>query len=243
MTSIIGYTRVPFNPSCSIAPVQRLYQLDNRCNDENSRPAFHRIFSREENSQNGIIELIVDKKPLNTINLDSKMTSNSTSNKYNTYLSIDLSGKHDYDKLCTFEDDSTTANFDSIQRLMDSISKLAYEKTTKFVRIIDLLKQLQLYQHKHQFMSCIDKQNEIILVYFPNTLTKTVEQTSRWLRTVLGMNVDAYDHWQLLGQHQEESEQDTEFDGKSYFNDIHLFIDHVDALIESNGLFSHKKAK
>jgi hypothetical protein len=75
MTSIIGYTRVPFNPSCSIAPVQRLYQLDNRCNDENSRPAFHRIFSREENSQNGIIELIVDKKPLNTINLDSKMTS------------------------------------------------------------------------------------------------------------------------------------------------------------------------
>jgi hypothetical protein len=126
---------------------------------------------------------------------------------------------------------------------MDSISKLAYEKTTKFVRIIDLLKQLQLYQHKHQFMSCIDKQNEIILVYFPNTLTKTVEQTSRWLRTVLGMNVDAYDHWQLLGQHQEESEQDTEFDGKSYFNDIHLFIDHVDALIESNGLFSHKKAK
>jgi hypothetical protein len=219
MTSIIGYTRVPFNPSCSIAPVQRLYH--DHCND---RPAFHRIFSRE-NSQNGIIELIVDKKPAKTSEKDN----------YNTYLSIDLSEKHDYDKL-NFEEDASPAN---LQRLMDSISKLAHEKTTKFVRIIDLLKQLQLYQHKHQFMSCIDKQNEIILVYFPNTLTKTVEQTSRWLRT-LGLNIDAYDHWKLLGKHQEESE---EFDGKSYFNDIHLFIDHVDALIESNGLFSHNKVR
>ncbi|KAG2210173.1 hypothetical protein INT46_009711 [Mucor plumbeus] len=268
MTSIIGYTRVPFNPSCSIAPVQRLYQsrpplnradhnnnLRNNknkdiANDENSsRPTFHRMFSRESFGSNGIIELIGDntKIPLQSSKISIVTKSSSDNNliatanykNYNTYLSIDLCSKRDYDQLPTMTiDQSKTTNYDSLQRLMDSITKLAYDKSIKFMNIIELLKKLQLYQHQHRFMSCINKQKEVILVYFPNTLSKNVNQTNEWLKTKAGIDIKHYNEWQLVQGLPEEKDF---FDGPKYFDDIHMFINQVDALIESNGLFSHKK--
>lgn len=268
MTSIIGYTRVPFNPSCSIAPVQRLYQSrpplnrvdhnnnlhknkskDNTNDENSSRPTFHRIFSRESFGSNGIIELIGDnaKIPLQSSkisivtkpSLDNNMITTTDQKNYNTYLSIDLCSKRDYDQLPTVTiDQSKTTNYDSLQHLMDSIAKLAYDKSIKFRIIIELLKKLQLYQHQHRFMSCIDKQKEAILVYFPNTISKNVDQTNEWLKTKAGIDIKHYDEWQLI---QDLPEEKDFFDGPKYFDDIHKFINQVDALIESNGLFSHKK--
>ncbi|EPB88876.1 hypothetical protein HMPREF1544_04266 [Mucor circinelloides 1006PhL] len=277
MTSIIGYTRVPFNPSCSIAPVQRLYQTRPPllrkehndpvvCIDENkttSRPTstFHRMFSRESSGSNGIIELIGDNttkipplesskiaivtKPATIDNSKSKKIATTKSNHkgYNTHLSIDLNSQRDYQQLPTMTiDQASSKNYDNLQRLMDSIAKLAHDKSIKFLNIIELLKQLQAYQNQYRFMSCIDKQKQVILVYFPTTLSKNVHQTQQWLKTHAGIDVERYHDWHLV---QEVSEQDEEerasFDGPKYFDDIHMFINQVDALIESNGLFSHTK--
>ncbi|KAI8062823.1 uncharacterized protein B0P05DRAFT_556249 [Gilbertella persicaria] len=269
MTSIIGYTRT-FHPSCSIAPVQRhcpnrpaLNRTDHTDqvvtrNEDNAakKPNYHRMFSRELTTPNGMIELIIDKKPLSlqsskiTINTamavpDKKILNQQVKNNnsipqykdYNTYLAIDLSGKHDYDEIS-----SSTTSFDSIQRLMDSISKMKHKKSIKFVNIIELLRQLQRYQHEYQFMSCIDKQNEKILVYFPNSLSVNIHGTRTWLKQVVGVDCEAYDYWHLICSNEEEEEDDVDaFDGKKYFKEINMFIDQVDALMESNGLFSHKQ--
>ncbi|KAG1077309.1 hypothetical protein G6F42_024930 [Rhizopus arrhizus] len=139
-------------------------------------------------------------------------------------------------------DQASSKNYDNLQRLMDSIAKLAHDKSIKFLNIIELLKQLQAYQNQYRFMSCIDKQKQVILVYFPTTLSKNVHQTQQWLKTHAGIDVERYHDWHLV---QEVSEQDEEerasFDGPKYFDDIHMFINQVDALIESNGLFSHTK--
>ncbi|KAI8644298.1 hypothetical protein BD408DRAFT_413634, partial [Parasitella parasitica] len=265
MTSIIGYTRVPFNPSCSIAPVQRLYQsrppfsrTDNARNSKSSdgdgnRPTFHRMFSRESFGSNGIIELITDapKTPLRSskISIVTKPAIDNNSNtknekitinhrNYNTHLSIDLGNKRDCDHLPAMAiDQVTTTNYDSLQRLMDSIAKLAHDKSVKFLNIIELLKQLQLHQPQHRFMSCIDKQKDVILVYFPSTISKSVDQTYNWLKTNAGIDIKHYDNqWNLV---QDFPEENNFFDGPKYFEDIHMFINQVDALIESNGLFSH----
>jgi hypothetical protein len=320
MTSIIGYTRVPFiNSSASkhftIAPVKQLYpnkpalppthpldndqknpnNIRNSCgeNDDKTRgPSYHRIFLREM-SQHGIIELIIDKKqqqqqqqqsPLcDTTNrtittqdnskkdksisapppsLISRRYSSSRSNNYKIFLSIDLSGSHDYDNLSVMNDG---ARYDNLQRLMDSISKIAQEKTIHFVNILNLLKKLQLQQEQHRFMSCIDKYREMILIYFPNTISSSsVDQTYNWLKLTIGIDVNKFKQWKLspVEEEEEDLEQNTTsmtitntntttrnnnteeedlFDGESYFNDLHMFIAHVDSLIESNGLFSHQK--
>lgn len=316
MTSIIGYTRVPFNSSASrhfsIAPVKRLYlnnepaALPATSNNNNTytpdsqqqdddndaykyntarRPSYHRIFSREMIQQNGIIELIIDKKqqqeqqqkqqqqqsPLSdTTNRTTTINNNCTtkdnnqkyrqyhikSNNYKIFLSIDLSGRHDYENLSVMNDDA--ASYDNLQRLIDSISKIVQEKTIHFVNILNLLKKLQLQQEQHRFMSCIDKHREMILIYFPNTISpSSVDQTYNWLKYTIGIDVNKFKQWKLSLVEEEEEQEVTNttnnnnttnkgkdyFDGESYFNDIHLFINHVDSLIESNGLFSHQKTK
>lgn len=301
MTSIIGYTRVPFNPSCSIAPVQRLYQArppltrtDSSdhivCNDGNkntnksSRPTttFHRMFSRESSGSNGIIELIGNTTKISPLEsskiaivtktakdnskstLKSKKIATTTTTttstlshpkNYNTHLSIDLNSQSDYQQLPTLtiddaNDPASSKNYDNLQRLMDSIAKLAYNKSIKFLNIIELLKQLQTYQDQYHFMSCIDKQKQVILVYFPNTLSTHVHQTQQWLKAHAGIDLERYHDWHLVqdvspspapsGQQQQEKDF---FDGPKYFDDIHMFINQVDALIESNGLFSQAAKK
>lgn len=312
MTSIIGYTRVPFNSSASkhfsIAPVQQLYQNkpatdrqqlcvvktdchDSNVNSSNSsissngsnsssnnnrRPTYHRMFSREM-SQHGIIELIIDKKKkqqkednnklaqkdnkeVTTIDTITSTTITPTqrrlssyqqphTNNYNILLSIDLSTTHDYDNLSTSMTSNNNSNYDNLQKLMDSISRIAQEKTIHFVHILNLLKKLQLQQEKHRFMSCIDKHSGKILVYFPNTISYTsLDQTYEWLKYTIGVDIDRFKHWQLSTVnnqdiHTTETKTLKEFDGDNYFNDIHLFIDHIDNLIESDGLFSHNKKK
>ncbi|KAK4515199.1 60S ribosomal protein L5 [Mucor velutinosus] len=299
MTSIIGYTRVPFNPSCSIAPVQRLYQArppltrtDHNdhivCNDENkstsksSRPTttFHRMFSRESSGSNGIIELIGDTTkipPLESSKIaivtkpakDNSKSSTQKSRKittaittstqsnlknYNTHLSIDLNNQRDYQQLPTLtiddddaNDSASSKNYDNLQRLMDSIAKLAYDKSIKFLNIIELLKQLQTYQDQYRFMSCIDKQKQVILVYFPNTLSTNAHQTQQWLKAHAGIDVERYHDWHLVqdvsSPPPEQQQEKDFFDGPKYFDDIHMFINQVDALIESNGLFSQAAKK
>ncbi|CEP20057.1 hypothetical protein [Parasitella parasitica] len=274
MTSIIGYTRVPFNPSCSIAPVQRLYQSrppfskaaadstrnsSKSSNENGSRPTFHRMFSRESSGSNGIIELIgnhskpslqsskiaIVTKPSMAKNARNKTSAAINHKNYNTHLSIDLGNKRDCDHLPTLTIDqatscSSTTNYDNLQRLMDSIAKLAHDKSVKFLNIIELLKQLQMHQRQHRFLSCIDKQKDAIIIYFPNTIAKNVDQTYHWLKTHAGIDIKHYDadQWHLV---QEVPEQKDFFDGPKYFEDIHMFISQVDALIESNGLFSHRK--
>lgn len=307
MTSIIGYTRVPFNTSASknfsIAPVQRLYQnkspfqdpqqqqqlcivendggFDSTCKN-NRRPSYHRIFSREM-SQHGIIELITDKRKQkedtdNTNNNNNNNRSIKDNNKvvttpnkdidiprrpslrsgnsvnYNILLSIDLSSAHDYDSLSS----SIQSSQDSLQSLMNAISRIAQEKTVHFVQILNLLKKLQSQQDKHRFMSCIDKHSGKILVYFPNTISYTsVDQTYEWLKYTVDVDIDRFKHWQLSVVDEQKCNTDntmvqpippsspkpTPFDGENYFNDLHLFIDHIDTLIESDGLFSHHKNK
>ena len=135
---------------------------------------------------------------------------------------------------------------------MDSIAKLAYDKSIKFLNIIELLKQLQTYQDQYRFMSCIDKQKQVILVYFPNTLSTHVHQTQQWLKEHAGIDIERYHDWHLVqdvsppssGQQQQQQQQEKDFfDGPKYFDDIHMFINQVDALIESNGLFSQAATK
>ncbi|KAI8354112.1 hypothetical protein EDC96DRAFT_516878 [Choanephora cucurbitarum] len=247
MTSIIGYTRT-FHPSCSIAPVQRHHSNRTVKADPARTPNnYHRMFSRETTSPNGMIELIIDRNPSLSLQT-SKITINTSVpdkvkhtipryKNYNTYLSIDLSGKHDYDGL-----ESTTTSFDSIQRLMNFISQLAYKKTLQFVNMIEMLKKLHHHQHKYQFISCIDNQNQRILIYFPNNLSSNLNDTDTWLKQVIGVDCSVHEHWHLMcSQPKMEERKDEEFDGKEYFKEINMFIDQVDALLESNGLFSHKK--
>lgn len=207
MTSIIGYTRVPFNPTCSIAPVQRILMKDNR-------PHFHRIFSREAN---GIMELIGEQH-----NISDKKKDKQAS-EYNTFLSIDITLKQQ-----DFEEEEV-----DISKLMIWISSLAYENSMKLKQIIDLLKRLQHYEDQYKFVSRIDK--EIIFIYFPNTISNVFD----WLQNNLQINIHHYKNWHLHTTTEQQHEQ--EFDGQSYFKDIHKFIDQVDALIESNALFSHNK--
>ncbi|KAI8348632.1 hypothetical protein BD560DRAFT_427621 [Blakeslea trispora] len=204
------------------------------------------MFSRETTGPNGMIELIIDRNPSLSLQT-SKITINTSVpdktqritpryKNYNTYLSIDLSGKHDYDGL------ESTTSFDSIQRLMNFISQTAYKKTLQFVSMIEMLKQLQNYQHKYQFISCIDKQNQRILIYFPNNLSSNLRDTNTWLKQVIGVDCNTHEHWHLMCSQQTiEEEEEEEFDGKKYFKEINMFIDQVDALLESNSLFSHKK--
>lgn len=297
MTSIIGYTRVPFNTSASknfsIAPVQQLCQnkspfqdlqqqqqlcivkndsFDSTCKN-NRRPVYHRMFSREM-SQHGIIELITDKRkqkedatstnnrsikdnkvvtaPNKDIGISRRPSLRYTNSvNYNILLSIDLSNAHDYDCLSS----SIQSSQDSLQSLMNAISRIAQEKTVHFVHILNLLKKLQLQQEKHRFMSCIDKHSGKILVYFPNTISYTsVDQTYEWLKYTIDVDIDRFKHWQLSVVDEQKCNTDdtiqqqpppkpTPFDGENYFNDLHLFIDHIDNLIESDGLFSHKNKK
>lgn len=277
MTSIIGYTRVPFNSSSSkhftIVPVKQLYQnkisshqdqqqnpfIFNKIGYNDSKtnakqPTYHRIFSREMN-QHGIIELIIDKKTMTNRTIsntqDSKIVHkrindtpthyqhNEKPTKYNVLLSIDLSDSHDYDNLSIINGDSSYGN---LQRFIDSLSKMAQEKSFHFVKILNFLQKLQS-QKEHQFMSCIDRQNEKVLVYFPSTISSSVDQTYRWLKYTIGIDVNKFKKWNLSPaeetQLDDEVTGDDSFDGESYFKDIHMFIDHVDSLIESNGLFSH----
>lgn len=205
MTSIIGYTRVPFNPTCSIAPVQRL--CPNLKEENASRPHFHRMFSREAN---GIMELI---EPV-------KSPIQNKQSGYNRYLSIDISNNFKAEE----EEDI------DLLKLMAWISALAYENSIKLNQIIDLLKKLQRFENQYTFPSRIDKQQQVILIYFPNTIPYSLDQ---WLQINLKINIKHYKNWHI--QEQEE------FDGSSYFKDIHKFIDQVDSLIESNALFSHNK--
>lgn len=286
MTSIIGYTRVPFNSSSSkhftIAPVKQLFQseqqqpqqqqhqtlfnLNNVGKTTVKRPKYHRMFSRES-TQHGMIELIIDKKKP-TITTTTPTTSTSIANKtinnhkhlwktkgYDVILSIDLANQYDYDNLSMMDSE---ASFDNLQRLMDSLTKVAQEKTYYYVNVLNLLKKLHSQQEEHRFMSCIDKYNEKILVYFPNTISFSVDQTYIWLKHTIGIDVSKFRQWELLSAVADAGkadlglvtkiEEDTKsydsgdsvsFDGESYFNDIHMFINHVDSLIESNGLFSH----
>lgn len=277
MTSIIGYTRVPFNSSSSkyftIAPVKQLYQADqpqNLFNLNNNvvldqgkstatrRPTYHRMFSREV-SQHGIIELIVDKKKPTmtnkTINNRDNIIphDNINTKDYSVILSIDLyDNHHDEDDNNNLSMIDSEASFDNLQRLMDSITKIAQEKTIYYLNIINLLKKLQLMQNQHRFMSYIDKQNEKILVYFPNTISFSVDQTYIWLKHTIGIDVNKFTQWKLSHvvfktdylqtiSKGVKNMNDVPFDGESYFNDIHMFINHVDSLIESNGLFSHHR--
>lgn len=173
---------------------------------------------------------------------------------YNTHLSIELNSQRDYQQLPTLtihdaNDPASSKNYDNLQRLMDSIAKLAYDKSVKFLNIIELLKQLQTYQDQYRFMSCIDKQKQVILVYFPNTLSTHVYQTQQWLKTHAGIDVERYHDWRLVQDVSppppaavQQQEKDF-FDGPKYFDDIHMFINQVDALIESNGLFSQAEKK
>ncbi|KAI9468967.1 MAG: hypothetical protein EXX96DRAFT_589945 [Benjaminiella poitrasii] len=293
MTSIIGYTRVPFNPTCSIAPVKRIHSFrnhppsvtshngNNHCHtsmkDENgcctnSKPVFHRMFSREAVQSNGIIELIGDKKGAPSAN-DSKVTINIiNSNRpiiktqqqkkkqqsdlhkdYSIYLRIEMNGQHDYDDCCitsSVQQEDATRSYSNIQRLMDSITKIAYKKLIQFADIIELLKRLQTYQNQYHFLTCFDKQNKQIMIYFPDNLSKRVDQIQSWLKTTVGIDIGLHKDWKLLlsntvvvSHHDkvDNEEEERAFDGKSYFNDIYKFINQVDALIESNELFSHKK--
>ncbi|GAA5804105.1 hypothetical protein HPULCUR_009591 [Helicostylum pulchrum] len=278
MTSIIGYTRVPFNSSSSkhftIAPVKRLYQAEQQstlCNVNNSsnvapdqqsktttrRPTYHRMFSRET-SQHGIIELIIDKKKADNANkpineqdgIISHYQRQKNMRDYNIVLSIDLSDSHDYNNLSMLDSE---ASFDNLTGLMDTISKIAQEKTFYFVNILNLLKKLQSQQQQHRFMSCIDKHNKKILVYFPSTISLSLNQIYIWLKHTIGIDVNKFTQWKLSHVEAEQDflpltehikhNQDASFDGESYFNDIHMFIDHVDSLIQSNGLFSHHTQK
>ncbi|KAG2234589.1 hypothetical protein BDF21DRAFT_458719 [Thamnidium elegans] len=272
MTSIIGYTRVPFNSSSSkhftIAPVKRLHQAEQQpalfnVNSSNvvpdqqnktttRRPTYHRMFSREM-SQHGIIELIIDKKKNNTnkpINKQDSIISHyqrqMNMRDYNVVLSIDLNDSNDYNNLSKLDSE---ASFDNLTRLMDTISKIAQEKTIYFVNILDLLKKLQSQQQQHRFMSSIDKNNKKILVYFPKTISLSLNQIYIWLKHTIGIDVNKFTQWKLSHVEAEQDflpiaedikdNEDASFDGESYFNDIHMFINHVDSLIESNGLFSH----
>lgn len=264
MTSIIGYTRVPFNSSLSkhftIAPVKRLCQAEqqstlcsvnssNVAPDQQSkmtsrRPTYHRMFSRET-SQHGIIELIIDKPMNKQDGIISHYQRQSNTRDYNIVLSIDLSDSRDYNNLSMLDSE---ASFDNLTRLMDTISKIAQEKTFYFVNILNLLKKLQLQQQQHRFMSCIDKHNKKILVYFPNTISLSLNQIYIWLKHTIGIDVNTFTQWKLSHVEAEQDflpltdtkhRQDASFDGESYFNDIHMFIDHVDSLIQSNGPFSH----
>ena len=238
MTSIIGYTRVPASKHYSIAPVKPIrtpfqdISTDHNANN-NPRPTYHRMFSRETT---GIVELIIDKRNKDTT---AKKHITKLSN-YTILLSIDLEGGGQQNLFTTVDID---ASRDNLQKLMDSISRIAQEKTIHFLHILTLLKKLQTQQEKHRFMSCIDKHSGKILVYFPNTISSTsVDQTYEWLKYTLDFDIDRFKHWQL--QRVESEEDATEiFDGESYFNDIHAFIHHIDLLIESNGLFSHPKRK
>ncbi|KAI9366518.1 hypothetical protein BD770DRAFT_376378, partial [Pilaira anomala] len=229
------------------------------------------MFSRES-TQHGMIELIIDKKKP-TITTTTPTLSTSIANKtinnnnhfwktkgYDVILSIDLANQYDYDNLSMMDNE---ASFDNLQRLMDSLTKIAQEKTYYYVNVLNLLKKLHSQQEEHRFMSCIDKYNEKILVYFPNTISFSVDQTYIWLKHTIGIDVSKFRQWELLSVVAADAgksdavgllskivddDDDTKgcdsgdsdpFDGESYFNDIHMFINHVDSLIESNGLFSH----
>lgn len=263
MTSIIGYTRVPFNALLSkhftIAPVKQMCankppsdqdqrqpnSFISKTNSNPKRPSYHRIFSREM-SRDGIIELIVDKTPMTNRTIgtqDSRIVHKYDKAsqphpekpiKYNVLLSIDLSGEHDYDTISTLSGDSSYGN---LQRLMDSLSRIAQEKSLHFLNILHLLKKLQS-QKEHRFISCIDRYNEKVLIYIPSTISSSsVERAYTWLKNTIGIDVNKFKKWNLSAV--EQAEQHDAFDGESYFKEIHMFIDHVDLLIESNGLFFH----
>ncbi|GAN02475.1 hypothetical protein MAM1_0023d01919 [Mucor ambiguus] len=233
------------------------------------------MFSRESSGSNGIIELIGDTAkipPLGSSKIaivtklakdnskgsaqKSKKITTTTSTQsnlknYNTHLCIELNNQRDYQQLPTLTaddavDPASSKSYDNLQQLMDSIAKLAYDKSIKFMNIIELLKQLQTYQNQYRFMSCIDKQKQVILVYFPSTLSTHVHQTQQWLKTHAGIDIERYHDWHLVQDVSPPERQVQEkdfFDGPKYFDDIHMFINQVDALIESNGLFSQAAKK
>lgn len=250
MASIIGYTRVPFNAQSSknytIAPVKQIHPTKtfeqqtnfSKSNDTKlKKPSYHRIFSREK-SRDGIMELILDKKQINRTIPDNRIVHQTRRTgkpiRYNVLLSIDLNGEHINDRLSEFNGDSRQ---DNLQRLMDSLSMMAQEKSIQFRNILDLLKRLQT-QKSYRFMSCMDRYSERIMIYFPSTIAVSVEKTQVWLKDTIDMDVNDYKNWSLSAGIKESQKPDS-FDGESYFKEIQMFIHHVDLLIESNGLIFH----
>ncbi|KAI7873508.1 uncharacterized protein EV154DRAFT_527953, partial [Mucor mucedo] len=263
MTPIIGYTRVPFNTLSSnhltIAPVKQIYPIkkpsdqetqqstpiSNKFNDPKAKkPLYHRIFSREM-KRDGIIELIIDRKQMTNRTIgtpDSRIVHQPRRTKksirYNVLLSMDLIGEYSYD---TISELNGASSDDDMQRLIDSLSKSSHEKLSHFRNILSLLKKLQT-QKSYQFMVCTDRCHKKISLYFPDTISASVEQTYMWLKYTIGIDVNIYKNWELSPVIKRNQLTDA-FDGERYFKEIQMFINHVDLLIESNGLFFHHQIK
>jgi hypothetical protein len=262
-----------FSPASSIVPVKQtqspnknrggeftclshfsLKHLPNNSNSnsKNEDRLCQRIFKRDQS--HGMMELVDEhnknKKKRHPRPVPHIHHHDQESNKCcNIALSIDISGQ----KASSFLPPTAANSNVNLSTLIDSISQMADFYAVQFESVLHLLERLQRYGGNQQFKALMKKESQTIWIYFPCSLfpadeTPTIKHAYYWLKEVLDINVDDHGNWEIIEtscgfNDQKEESEDGEFDGANYFKDIHMFLDHVDRMMESNHLFGASESK
>ncbi|KAI8889118.1 hypothetical protein K501DRAFT_329463 [Backusella circina FSU 941] len=256
-----------FSPASSIVPVKQtqssninrgaftclshpspkqLHNTNNNSIDKNEDRLCQRIFKRDQS--HGMMELVQEHNKNKNhrhprpVSLAHQHQENDKC--CNIALSIDISGQKPSSFLPTT---TTTNNNVNLSALIDSISQMADLYAVQFENILYLLEQLQRYGGNQKFKALLKKEDQTIWIYFPRTLfpeneTPTIKHAYHWLSQVLAIDVDDHNNWEIIDTSsgfidQKEELENGGFDGANYFRDIHMFLDHVDQMMESNNLF------
>ncbi|KAF7728226.1 hypothetical protein EC973_006507 [Apophysomyces ossiformis] len=253
-TAIVGYARVPFGsvrplpPSPPLATINSPSPCNVHKNDDsssssnnssmNNNSRYMRLFRRDSQTR-GMGDLIQqhhgnpsDKRP----GLVRRTTVGHAKDPYHhspqIYLSIMLKPNATTELV-----DCPSARVD--ETLIESVHVLGEQIRLHFAYILTLLRRLMV--HNQRFDVALDG-GELRIIFPPHLFAPyppTKERVRRWLNHI-GIDPES-PHFTIDEVMRPPSDTMDEVFGPEYFRGIHLFLDHVDDLIEMGPAFYHRR--